>query len=255
MNTRNRVVLCSWSLLLCAFGSNADEIQDRQAYMQYDVRNLKAPITQDCAAKHAKYLNRQGVAEFRLASISGDKAHGNSFKATAASRDGYAKLRRRYIVPEVDLVTQKGERMRIADVVNGGKPVILNFIFVTCTTICPVLSASFASVQDMLGDEKDDIAMVSITIDPEYDTPDRLLEYSKRFNAGPQWLFLTGKRDDIVAVEKAFDIYRGSKVNHEPITLIRTAADEPWLRLEGIANASDIVAEYHSLLSKGKSQQ
>lgn len=254
MNAGNRIVFCCWILLPLAFSAGADEIHERRTYMQYDIGNLKTPITQDCAERHAKNLNRQGGTEFQLATVTGDKGHGN-VRNTAASRDGYTKLRRDYIVPEVDLVTQKGERMRIADVVSGGKPVILNFIFVSCTTICPVLSASFASVQELLGDEKKDVVMLSITIDPEYDTPDRLLEYSKRFDASPQWLFLTGKRNDIIAVEKAFDIYRGSKVNHEPVTLIRTAADKTWLRLEGVVNANDIVAEYHSLLSNGKSQQ
>lgn len=254
MNAITRIVFCCWILLLLVFSAGADEIHERQTYMQYDIRNLKKPITQDCAAKHAKYLNRQGGLEFHLATIAGDKGHGNVRKAAAASRGGYTKLLRDYIVPDVDLVTQKREHMRIANLVSGDKPVILNFIFVSCTTICPVLSASFASVQELLGDEKDGIVMLSITIDPEYDTPDRLLEYSKRFDAGPQWLFLTGKRNDVIAVEKAFDIYRGSKVNHEPITLIRTAADKTWLRLEGVANANDIVSEYHSLLSKGKSQ-
>lgn len=255
MNARTRIVFCCWIFLPLAFSAGADEIQERQTYMQYDIRNLKTPFTLNCAAKHAKYLNRQGGAEFQLATITGDKGHGNVRKAAAASRDGYTKLRRDYIVPEVDLVTQKGERMRIADVVSGDKPVILNFIFVSCTTICPVLSSSFAGVQELLGDEKDDIVMLSVTMDPEYDTPDRLLAYSKRFDAGSQWLFLAGKRNDIIAVEKAFDIYRGSKVNHEPITLIHSAADKTWLRLEGVANANDIVAEYHSLISNGKSQQ
>ncbi|MEJ2590039.1 MAG: SCO family protein [Candidatus Thiodiazotropha sp.] len=255
MNHRNQIRRCCWLFLLTAFGAQAGDKQVEDSFMQYDVSNLKAPITQDCAAKHGKYLNaikRKDVGEFQLASISDDSRGGDRWGNRGSARSGYTKLRKQYRVPELDLVSQTGDPMDIADVVNGDKPVVLNFIFVSCTTICPVLSASFASVQELLGEERDDVVMLSITIDPEYDTPERLLDYSKRFNAGPQWTFLTGKLEDVVAVEKAFDIYRGSKVNHEPITLIRTDKDKPWLRLEGVANAKDIVAEYRSLKSGAK---
>lgn len=94
--------------------------------------------------------------------------------------------------------------------------------------------------------------MVSISIDPEYDTVDRLSAYAKRFEAGPQWEFFTGKLKDVIAVEKAFDIYRGSKMNHEPVTLIRAKSDQPWLRIEGLANANDIVSEYRELVANAK---
>ena len=255
MNLRKQIRHCCWMLLPIMFGAQAGDEQIEGAFMQYDVRNLKTPITQDCAAKHGKYLNAlkgNDVGEFQLASISGDSRSRDHWESRGAARSGYTKLRKEYQVPDVELVSQTGERLGIADVVNGDKPVLLNFIFVSCTTICPVLSASFASVQELLGEERDDVVMVSITIDPEYDTPDRLLDYSKRFNAGSQWTFLTGKLEDVVAVEKAFDIYRGSKVNHEPITLIRTDKEKPWVRLEGVANANDIVAEYRSLKSGAK---
>ena len=63
--------------------------------------------------------------------------------------------------------------------------------------------------------------MISITIDPDYDTPEQLMKYAKKFKAGDQWQFYTGTYNDVVTVEKAFDIFRGSKMNHEPITLIR----------------------------------
>ena len=255
MSHRNQIRRCCWLFLLTAFGAQAGDKRVEDSFMQYDVRNLKTPITQDCAAKHGKYLNalnRKDVGEFQLASISGDSRGGDRWENRGSARSGYTKLRKAYRVPEVELVSQTGEQMGIAEVVNGDKPVLLNFIFVSCTTICPVLSASFASVQELLGEERDDVVMVSITIDPEFDTPDRLLDYSKRFNAGSQWTFLTGKLEDVVAVEKAFDIYRGSKVNHEPITLIRTDKGKPWLRLEGVANANDIVAEYRSLKSGAK---
>ena len=137
--------------------------------------------------------------------------------------------------------------VRLDELLDTDRPVMLNFIFTTCTTICPVLSASFKQVQDLMGAEAREVLMLSITIDPEYDTPEKLAEYSKRFSAGEQWKFLTGHMDSVVRVEKAFDIYRGSKINHEPVTLMRTGRSSQWLRSEGFANAKEIVAEYKNL--------
>ena len=67
--------------------------------------------------------------------------------------------------------------------------------------------------------------MVSISIDPEYDTPEALNAYARRFDAGPQWEFLTGSLDDSIAVQKAFDADRGDKMNHAPLTLFRATPD------------------------------
>ena len=129
------------------------------------------------------------------------------------------------------------------------EPVMLNFIFTTCTTICPVQSAAFSQVQQKLGAESDQVRMISFTIDPEHDTPERLRAYARRFGAGPQWQFLTGNLSDIVTVQKTFNAYRGNKMSHEPLVLLRASPDASWVRLDGMASATDIVREYRQLVS------
>jgi protein SCO1/2 len=160
----------------------------------------------------------------------------------------YSRSEHDYQLPDLELVNMAAEKTRLLDEVNPGKPVMVNFIFTTCTTICPVMSATFAQVQSELGDESDALRMISFSIDPEQDTPERLREYAGRFNAGPQWQFLTGSLADSVAVQKAFDVYRGNKMNHEPTTLMKAADSDTWVRIDGLAKAADIVAEYHRLL-------
>ncbi|MCU7848773.1 MAG: SCO family protein [Candidatus Thiodiazotropha sp. (ex Lucinoma kastoroae)] len=152
-----------------------------------------------------------------------------------------------YSIPDVFLTSHKGEKTHLPQLLNSDKPVMLNFIFTTCTTICPVLSASFHQVQEILGKDES-VSMISITIDPEYDTPQQLMKYARRFKAQDNWQFFTGSYKDVVSVEKAFDIFRGSKLNHEPITLIRGDADASWIRINGLASAEDIVKEYQSIL-------
>jgi len=238
--------------LIYSLVASASETASPAEYAAYDVKNLQKATTLDCAVQHAKYLppisanENMGLQQISMTmQDDAHQAHHNMLKA----RKSYQAEEKRYQVPDVSLTSQKGETKRILDLLYGDKPVMLNFIFTTCTTICPVLSASFSQVQDMLGEESRQVAMISISIDPEYDTVEKLADYSERFNAGDQWSFFTGKLSDVVAVQKAFDIYRGSKVNHEPITLLHVKRDQPWLRIDGLANARDIVAEYRKLLA------
>ena len=227
---------------------------DINKFEEYSVNNMTQPIKMDCVQKHGKYLpsisNLGGGGAQKVAmQMDGHDMHDHSAHMEMMSRKTYATSQESYRVPDVSLTSQKGDQRRILDVLDSGKPVMLNFIFTTCTTICPVLSASFNQVQEVLGEEVDDVKMVSISIDPEYDTVDKLSAYAKRFDAGQQWEFYTGKLNDVIAVEKAFDIFRGSKMNHEPITLIRVKSDQPWLRIDGLASANDIVSEYRELIA------
>jgi protein SCO1/2 len=111
------------------------------------------------------------------------------------------------------------------------------------------LSASFHQVQEILGDESESVSMISITIDTDYDTPEQLMKYARRFKAGEQWQFYTGTYNDVVKVEKAFDIFRGSKMSHDPITLIRQQDRQNWVRIHGLASAEDIVKEYRKTIT------
>jgi protein SCO1/2 len=151
-----------------------------------------------------------------------------------------------YEVPDVMLTDQNGEKVSIAALLNGEDPVMVNFIFTTCTTICPVLSAIFTQAQKRYGEELDGVKLISISIDPDYDTPARLREYAQRFHAKEGWTFLTGDIDAIIEVLTSLDAYNGDKMNHIPLNLIRKQGSSTWLRLEGFPDASDLVKEYQS---------
>ena len=126
---------------------------------------------------------------------------------------------------------------------------MLNFIYTTCTAICPILSQSFAEFQRKLGGERDRVRMVSISVDPEQDTPKRLTEYAKRFDAGGQWGFYTGSVQASVTAQKAFHAYFGDKMHHRPVTFMRAAPGQPWLRLDGFTSPDDLIAEYRKLMA------
>jgi protein SCO1 len=161
----------------------------------------------------------------------------------------WVKTRGDYKMPAVTLVGADGARAVFPQAIDDGKPVMMDFIYTTCTAICPVMSQTFAEVQKRLGDDRSKLKMVSISIDPEEDTPARLSDYARRYNAGPQWQFFTGTLDASVAVQKAFEAFRGDKMNHEPVIFIRRAPGEPWLRLQGFATPDDVIREYRQLVA------
>ena len=166
-----------------------------------------------------------------------------------------AKLKRatrttaEYKLPPVKLVRDDGVTVSLPEELDDGRPVVLDFIYTTCTTICPVMSQIFTQLQAKLGDERDRVHLVSISIDPEQDTPARLAEYARRFHAGPQWRHYTGTAEASVAVQRAFDAYRGDKMDHTPVTFLRAAHGRRWVRLDGFASSDELVRELRQLVA------
>ena len=152
-----------------------------------------------------------------------------------------------YKLPEIDLVRDDGKTVSLRQEIDDGRPVILNFIYTDCTAICPVSSQTFALFQNKLGAERSRVHMVSISIDPEQDTPVRLREYASKYGAGPQWQHYTGTTEATLATQRAFDVYRGDKMNHTAVTLMRAAPGKPWLRIDGLANPNELLRAYRGL--------
>jgi protein SCO1/2 len=155
-----------------------------------------------------------------------------------------------YEVPDVNLLDASGSSVSLRDLLVTDQPVALNFIFTTCTTICPVMTVTFAQMQRQLGAGADGLRLVSVSIDPEYDRPDTLNAYAKQFQAGRNWTFLTGDSEDIVSVLRSFDSYAGSKMNHQPVTLLREPGSDRWIRIDGLANADSLAREVSTRLLK-----
>jgi protein SCO1/2 len=149
----------------------------------------------------------------------------------------------RYTVPDVTLVNQDGAKVKLKALLESGEPVIVDFIFGTCTTICPVLSAGYANLQAKMPAGAAKIHLVSISIDPENDTPKVMRDYLKRYRAKPGWDFFTGRREDIDQAMRAFNAYIPNKMSHYPLTLIRDPKTGQWVRIFGLMSSSEFIAE------------
>jgi protein SCO1 len=111
-------------------------------------------------------------------------------------------------LPDVSLIDQHGKTISLASL--KGKPVLIDFIYTSCASTCPVLTAKIAAVARELGPALGaNVTIVSITLDPEHDGPAQLAAYAKSQSADNNgWLFLTGKPADIDQVLAAFKLRR-----------------------------------------------
>ena len=170
--------------------------------------------------------------------------------ASSESKQSFKRSVEKYTAPDVTLVNQDGKRVKLLSLINSGKPVMLDFIYGTCTTICPVLSAGFTNLQNKFGQDASKVQLISVTIDPEYDTPAIMKDYLKRFRAKPGWDFLTGSREDIDRVMRAFDAYVPNKMAHYPLTLLKAPNSEQWVRIYGMVSMSVLMEEYRKIGGK-----
>ena len=112
-------------------------------------------------------------------------------------------IQRRHL-PNVELTTQDGKKVRFYDNLVKDKMVVINFMYARCEGICPTMTANLVRVQKILHDRiGHDIFMYSITLKPEEDTPQVLKEYADVHGAGPGWLFLTGKPTDVELLRRS----------------------------------------------------
>lgn len=168
----------------------------------------------------------------------------------AAAGGGLKRSEKALQTAAVTVTRQDGRRMALAQVLDDGRPVMLNFVYTSCTAICPVTAQVFAEVRERLGKDRDAVHVVSVSIDPEYDTPQRMADYARRFSGGGgAWSFLTGTLTDSVAIQRSFGAYQGDKMNHVPVTFVRAAPGQPWVRLDGFASPKVLVDTLRPMLA------
>lgn len=136
-------------------------------------------------------------------------------------------------VPDVSLIDQDGRPVHFYSDLVKDKVVAMNFIFTTCTTICPPMGATFAKLQKLLAGR--DVHLISVSVDPATDTPERLKAWAGKFGAGPGWTLVTGDRNEVTRLLKALGVYTAAIGDHSPLVLLGNDAAHRWTRAYGLA--------------------
>ena len=146
------------------------------------------------------------------------------------------------------LVDQDGRQVKFVSDVIADKIVVMDFIYTTCTTVCPVLSALLGQVQGRLGDQLgEDVVLVSVSVDPTRDTPQRLKAYAARYQAQPGWTWLTGHKRTMDEVLDGLGAYSPNFEDHPSMVLVGDGRSGEWSRFFGFPSPDRIMDQVNAL--------
>ena len=144
-------------------------------------------------------------------------------------------------IPNSPVYDQNGKQLDFYTDLIKGKNVAINFIFTTCTASCPPLTATFRKVQQDTAKRGLDVKLISISVDPTVDTPERLLAFAQKYNAGPGWTFVTGDKSEIDSLLKGLGVAITSKNDHTPMIMIGNDVADYWTRAYGLSSPTKLV--------------
>lgn len=139
------------------------------------------------------------------------------------------------------VIDQTGKQLSFYDDLIKGKTVAINFIFTTCTTICPPLTATFRKVQQTAAERGLDVKLVSVSVDPVVDTPERLRAFAGKFNVDQGWTFVTGDKGEIDSLLQSLGVAVTNKNDHTPMILIGNDSLNYWTRTYGLSSPTKLV--------------
>jgi cytochrome oxidase Cu insertion factor (SCO1/SenC/PrrC family) len=149
---------------------------------------------------------------------------------------------RRYFT-DLTVVSQDGEELRFFSDVLKDRVVLVNLFYTNCTGMCPINNAKLAEVQELLGDSLGrNIFLVSVTLDPEADTPEVLKDYASKFEAKEGWLFLTGEKDDIKKITYRLGQTSPQIETHNPLFMLGNVGAAHWTKLRPNVPAEAVAA-------------
>ncbi len=145
-------------------------------------------------------------------------------------------------IPDLALLDQNGRKVRFYSDLVKGRVVAINFIFTTCTTICPPLAMTFSRIQKLMGERMGkDAHLISVSVDPVTDTPERLNAWAEKFGRRPGWTLVTGDKQQLDELLKSLGAFPDRREAHSPLVLIGNDASGYWTRVNGLAPASRLV--------------
>jgi protein SCO1 len=157
--------------------------------------------------------------------------------------------------PNVVLRTQDGTSVRFYDDLIKDKVAMINFMFTTCTSICPRTTANLVRVEEILGERLGrDVRIISISVDPITDTPEVLRKYAARYGTKPGWYFVTGSGKDVDLIRRKLGVYDndGDKTQHSGVLIYGNERTGQWAAMPVLSNPTTIVRSVMRLVGSTK---
>lgn len=165
--------------------------------------------------------------------------------ATAARAEDH-----KLVLPDLPVTTQDGKQLRFYSDLVKGRVVAINFIFTRCTTICPPLGVKFSALQRNLGDRLNkDAYLISVSIDPHNDTPERLKAWSDKFHRKAGWTLVTGRKQDINEILRALNAFNPNPADHTPMVLVGNDAANRWTWTYGLGPAAALARSVNEMIA------
>ncbi len=144
-------------------------------------------------------------------------------------------------IPNARIYDQDSKQLDFYTDLIKGKTVAINFIFTTCTASCPPLTATFRKVQQNAAERGLPLQLISISVDPTVDTPERLHAFAEKYNAGPGWTFVTGDKSEIDSLLRGLGAAVTNKNDHTPMIMIGNDGADYWTRAYGLSSPSQLI--------------
>ena len=158
--------------------------------------------------------------------------------------------RNKMVIPDVEVLDQHGNALHFYSDLIKDKTVAINFIFTNCTTICPPLAATFARLQREMGDKVGkDVHLISISVDPLTDTPERLKAWGAKFKAGPGWTFVTAEKQEMDKLLNALGAAVSKREDHTPALIVGNDSKGIWTRTYGLAKVTQIIGVINDVIA------
>lgn len=164
--------------------------------------------------------------------------------------NGPSASRNKMVIPDIDVLDQHGNSLHFYSDLIKDKTVAINFIFTNCTTICPPLAATFARLQKEMGEKVGkEVHLISISVDPVTDTPERLKAWGAKFKAGPGWTFVTAEKQKMDKLLNALGAAVSKREDHTPAMIIGNDSKGVWTRTYGLARINQIISVIDNVMA------
>jgi protein SCO1 len=167
------------------------------------------------------------VVAAATACLAGGGKHQEKVPDPQKDLQAYTAYQLRHHFLNIELVNQNGKKLRFYDDLIKGKIVVIQFMFTNCDRLCPMVTPNLVKVQKELEKQApNQVHIVSISVDPEHDTPAALKAYAAKFRVGPNWQFLTGKKSEIENLRRELGVFDPENTTFEHMNVV-TIGKEP----------------------------